>query len=382
MKILTNVYFNKVAGIAQALSSFIDFVEKSKLKIKVVGVDIVQKGQRYDPPQKAYDGNFSLISATLDFEGIATVINGAKTLKDVKKAYQSVIDTYASILQREKPDLVLINGTYFLPWCLLLAARQTKTPVALHYHGILSKETSHWEEKPRQLFQEMERTFDGKDVYYIFPSQLAKETVEQEVYGHAVKRFSVLPNPVPLHFFKVKPQGQKRNVGVVGRWTRIKNPKFVEGLARHNFRKIDPRDMFVLNVLTDLKRNSKPRQRLGALMRFKNPLENTQLGTFYAQMGIVLSPSFFETYGNVAQEALASGIPVLVSKNMGVAETFRNLGLDDWIVDFSSIKNVNKLIRQVSGKKVTRTVRKKLRDQYNPELLHAKLLAVLKTAYN
>lgn len=202
MKILTNVRNSKVCGISQTLNSFLSFIENRKKKnTKIIGVDV--SGGRLGCT-KMQDGRFSLISSTLEIPQIGQAIFDSRNLEDLRGVYRGVIEQYKTAIKEEKPDIVLINGTYYLPWCLYLASKEVGATAVLHYHGSISKETEHWQEKPRKIFKEMERSFDSKDLFYIFPSELTKQVVENEVFGHLIERCSILPNAVPLHFFEQK----------------------------------------------------------------------------------------------------------------------------------------------------------------------------------
>lgn len=71
------------------------------------------------------------------------------------------------------------------------------------------------------------------------------------------------------------------------------------------------------------------------------------MGKFYRKINVVIAPSHFETFGNVAMEAIAVGTPALVSKRMGVYEVFTRLGLDDLILDFNDIEGVIRRIDEI-----------------------------------
>jgi len=79
------------------------------------------------------------------------------------------------------PNGILINGTYFMPWCLLLASERENIPVVLHYHGVLLKEVQNWGKRQRKIFLDMERCFDKNNIFYIFPSKITKSVVEKEI---------------------------------------------------------------------------------------------------------------------------------------------------------------------------------------------------------
>ncbi len=288
-----------------------------------------------------------------------------------------LIEAYEKIIKKEKPDVVLVNGTYYLPWCLYQAAKRQKIRTVLHYHGSLVKETENWDPKSKEIFRQMESSFDAKGIFYIFPSAFAKQSVEADIFGHTIKNVAVLPNPIPLHFFDAPQRKSKKRgkVGIVGRWARVKNPQFVERFAKYNARN---GSSFSIESVSDIRKNSAHYKKMKDIVKFRHPIENEKLPSFYNKMDVILSPSHFETYGNVAQEAIASGTPALVSANMGVVETFKKFGLENWIVEFNSAAKVYKKISEVAGQTVSSETREEMRASLNPEIIHKQLLDTLR----
>lgn len=378
MKILTNVQQSRVGGITQTLASLAKHIEqKEKKKIQVVGVDIKNADNNYCPSILEPSVNFILRSIEVETKKALEVVKTAQTLEDVRKTYGPLIEKYHQTILNEKPDVILINGTYYLPWCLLLASQQFNIPTVLHYHGSLTKETEHIAGTPGLLLQQMEKEFDRKKLAYIFPSELLKKTVENEIFGHPVRKHAILPNSVPLHFFNVKSSAKKNSVGIVSRWAKVKNPEFCGSLARYNQKH---NNKLAIHMVTDLGKEKKQRQMLNGVINFKKPMDNEKLARFYSRMSVIISPSRFETYGNVAKEALATGTPALISSNMGVAETFKKLGLEHWVVDFSSPGQVYKKIMEVTGQKVPQSVKNQLKEMYSPQAINSKMIEILKEA--
>jgi len=378
MKILTNIQTSYLAGIGQAFWALVDSLAKNKRNdVEIVGIRVIS-----DPNvsskgifSKKKLENFSLLSLNgKDLPDFKKVIMEVNTIEEIKEYYKSLVEGYRKIIKSESPDLILINGTYYIPWILFVAAVSKKLPVVLHYHGILSKEVSHWPDKPRLLMEKLEKTFDNDRLFYLFPSELAKKTVEKEVFGHKISKSAIIPNPVPNHFFDIKEIGVRQNVGFVGRWSKIKNLNFVKRLARYSQKK----KSFKINMVTDPEMAKKAMRKNLKWVKLIKPMENYKLAGFYAKMGIVLSPSHFETYGNVPQEAIATGTPALVNPNMGVAETFINLGLKDWIIDFDSVGRVYKKIEEFSGSEVSMKVREGLRQMVSGEKISYKIIETLK----
>jgi len=376
IKVLTNVRFAQTAGIAQVVSSFMDFVESNKKSdINVVAVNMTSR--KKETYRKIRGKKINTISISAKLPNIARVVDKAKNLEQVKQKYETIINFYQKTIQKEKPNLILINGTYFMPWCLLIASEREGVPAVLHYHGVLAKETQNWKKHQRKIFLEMEKCFDKKDLFYIFPSKITKDIVEKEVFCHKIKRYSILPNPVSEHFFTEKNRRKTKNIGIVSRWARIKNVRFCKKLAEYNHKK---GNKFVINVITDLDEKHKEYKKLSKLVKFHKPKTNKNLASFYRNMGVVISPSHFETYGNVAKEAIASGTPAMVNSNMGVSETFNSLGLNDWVINFDSVKSVYDKIENVIGKTVHKDVKDEMKKLYMPHKIFDKIITILTSA--
>ncbi|MCU0653675.1 MAG: glycosyltransferase family 4 protein [Candidatus Pacebacteria bacterium] len=380
MKILTNIRFLKVAGIAQTLLSFADFIQKDKKAkdVKFIGVNVEDNLQNGGQAiiSKSQEKNFRLISVSMPVPNIKVTVERSANIKDVEKTYEPLIKTYLSIILKEKPDLVLLNGTYYLPWCLYLAAKRAGVKTAVHYHGCLTKETEHFVEHQRIIFHEMEKMFFSDDNKYIFPSQMAKDTVTGEVFKKEIKHFRILPNPIPLHFFNaVKGKRKSKRIGSVGRWTYVKNPHFVEKFALYNARQIKN---FTIHIVTDIGAIARLPLRILDIVKVTKPMDNHKLPDFYSKMDLIICPSHFETYGNVAQEAVASGTPALITPTMGVAETFRHFGLDRWIIDFSSPARVAKAMEKTLNETIDPVLRMEMQREMNPQRIHGLALEYLK----
>lgn len=377
MKVLTNIRFAQTAGIAQVVFAFMDFIEKDKKSgTEVVAVNVINQKKSVYRRRKS-GKRTATISAGIKVPDIADVTKKAKTLQDVQKKFENIINIYRRAIQEEKPDIVLINGTYFMPWCLLIATEREGVPAVLHYHGVLTKETQNWRKHQRRIFLEMEKCFDKKGLFYIFPSKITKSTVEKEVFGRRIRKSSILPNPVSDHFFVNKNRRKNKNIGIVSRWSGIKNVRFCEKLAEYN-RKQGAK--FVVNIITDLDAKNKKYKQLSKLVKFHRPVNNKRLASFYRNMGVVISPSHFETYGNVAKEALASGTPAIVNPNMGVSETFDSLGLNDWVIDFDCVKSVYNKIENVMGQNVNERVRIEMKKTYMPSKIFGEIVSILNEA--
>ena len=380
MKILTNIQTSQLGGIGQTLQNLILYLEKNNPSdIKIVGVEVTSepncssKGINY---HQVSNSVLKMISIGVKTPYFGDLIQKVSNVKEIKETYAELIDAYIDIIKREKPDLILINGTYFVPWSLFQAGSALKVPMVLHYHGILSKETAHYDTSLQKIILEMEKTFDNDNLLYVFPSKLAKKTVENEVFGHKISKTAIIPNSIPDHFFNIEKTGLAKNVAFVGRWSAIKNPQFIKKIINFD-RKEKGGHSF--NIVSDIEKMKKDSMSNLSYIKVYDPMSSRKLAKFYEKMGIIISPSLFETYGNVAQESIASGTPALISSNMGVSETFRDLGLSDYIVNFKSTQDVYNKIINFSGQPISDKVRKKLKRNLTPQVVNKRLLKALRS---
>lgn len=382
MKILTNTQSIQIGGITQYHSLFQQFLKKNnKENVHLIGIDIIRKYSLSGKLlyKRHIDESITTITQEVSIRRIQEVLPIIESVKDLEAEYQSIIDIFKKIIKKEKPDLIVINGTYFIPWCLYLAAKAFNIPVILHYHGIITKETETWDYHSHSLMKQMERTFDNNRLYYIFPSNLAKEIVENEVFGHQIHQSAILPNPIPAHFFDVNILGGARNVGIVARWTNVKNTAFIKKFAELNRKN---HNFFKINMITDIDQIPNKDSGISKVINLHSPMSAHELGKFYGIMGIIICPSTFETYGNVPQEAIATKTPALIGYNMGIAEIFRQVGLSYLITDFTSTEDVFEKVKEVVKLGINDKVRKKLKKALSPDKVYSQLVTIYKFAAN
>jgi len=366
MKILTNLTDNKNSSINRSFSDLSQFINRQS-RVDLVGINIVQSIEVKE--RTSIINKAKIRDVFLPFEKISNPLsNDISTLEDIKTKYEVVIEKFRSITIEEKPDAIILNGTYAIPWALMYATKDLNIPTFVHYHGLLTKEVAFRPDKDRNIFRQMERQFDNSYLKYIFPSNLAKKAVESEVFGHEIKSSLILPNPIPNLFFNSKLESKRKGIGFVGRWTPIKNLEFCINLANYlNSIKSKNKISLVINKMDSNKKLPGNAKKLG-------PFNKTQMKKFYQSIGAVISPSFFETYGCVAQEAVATGTPALVNKNMGVAEILDKYGLSDLIIDFASPAKVFQKIEDISGEVIDPKIRNRLKQDLTADALYPQMI--------
>ena len=378
LKIFTNIQTAAVAGITRVMSSFGDYISAASPNAELVCCSMAAEPRPDAPMWRELSGGERGVRTLLyerPLPDFGDAVKAAADIRELEATYAEVIEAFRLKLKEERPDVVLVNGNYAVPWCLMLAAHSLQLPVMLDYHGSLTKETEHWKEAgAREMLRRVEASFNRRGVKYIFPSILVKDFVEQRVYMRRLyrKNVVVLPNPIPEEFFSVESRKSRRRIGFVGRWTRIKNTAFLERFVELNHKEGRPFDIY---VLTDTKSRERAGKRLHDRVRFVYPrAKSASPASFYAGMSAIICPSHFETYGNVAQEAIASGTPAYISRNMGVSEVFERVGLGHFIVDFEKPRAVFEALLGDADFDVPAAARRALREEAGAPVVHRKLL--------
>jgi glycosyltransferase involved in cell wall biosynthesis len=371
MKIVTNITREHIGGITRSNISFLDFLHKTE--DRVVGVELMAKRCIKGATifnHLAHDW-FEHYIINLPDISLTKVIKYAKNISIVEKRYREIIDLIKDILIKEKPDVVFLNGTYYIPWLISIAAYELKIPVVLRYAGVYSKETERLKPKFKKFFNNIEKSFYKRVNFLIFPSLLCKKVVEEEILHKKIFKYSIIPNPFNLPKIKHVIKNSKDRIAAVGRWDGIKNfRKFFEihkDLKKENWKH---EASFVTN---DCKIKKFPKT-----IRRISPMEHEEILKFYSSQGLIICPSVFETFGNVPVEAVCMGTPVLVSDNMGCAEVFKQVGLDNMVISFSDRELVLERIKQLCGYKISPKNINDLKKILNPREINLQIMSILK----
>lgn len=305
---------------------------------------------------------------------IQKAIYSSVNLKDLEKKYWPVIEIIKDVLKKDKPDIVFLNGTYYIPWLISIAAYELKIPIVLRYAGVYSKETEKSKPKARKFFSEIEKSFQKRVSYFIFPSHLCRDLVEKEVAKRKIKKSFIIPNPVRIpSSMNAIQRSVERRIAAVGRWDGIKN--FGAFFEIHKILNKDGWKHEASFVTSDAKIKSMPK----TINRLA-PMTHDGLFRFYSSQGLIISPSLFETFGNVPMEAACLGIPVLVSDNMGCAEVLKMAGLENMVISFSDLNKVAKRAKELCGQQIMPKQINNLRKILDPNVINDEVLAVLKEA--
>lgn len=374
MKVAMNITREPLAGITSTNLSVLNYLHESDTVF--VGIELNAYRSFRSPIVYRHLSpewfNHTIVSIC-DYS-LNAIIKRSSSLADVELFFEPIISLVREILKKHKPDVLLVNGTYYVPWILTVAARKEKIPVVLWYAGVLSRETAYMTPKFRKIFREMERAVIRSAKSIIFPSALCQEVVSSEVLRtSAVRDGMVVPNPIAPLFtrFKDLEAPVDRRIAFVGRNTPIKN---IEAFCRIHKALLKMGWRHEATIVSDI--SPAARKKIPKTIKVLPSMLPQDLRVFYTTQGLIISPSHFETFGNVPIEAACIGVPVLVSKNMGCAEVLLESGLEKMVMDFGNDKEVFARVRELCGQQILPRQLNNLRKRVDTRYVAHKIVSV------
>jgi len=376
MKIATNVSRDAFGGITTSNLAFFDWLKKRGDKI--VGVELISSRHFRGPTIfRNYPPEFFSHHIINGLDVIASMSREKRG--DARKKWGVLVETTKRILKQEKPDVVFINGTYNLPWILAQAAKELQIPTVLRYAGVLKREAEFKNFFVRKRLLSYERWLASFADRIIFPSKVCQKVVEKEILKSQIKNSVIVPNPINKIRInlnnKKSLKNKKLTIAAIGRWTSIKNfPAFIN--LHEELLKIQDHRAFLVTSYWD-KNFPFPKT-----LERVDPMSHEDLLDFYKKIDLLVVTSSFETFCNVASEALSNGVPVLVSKNVGFSEVLIKAGLGRMVIDsFDDLSRAAKIAKDLMSKKPSLQEIKKvtmlLDSEINNRLIYNELKKVI-----
>ncbi len=378
MKILTNAQDKAVGGISRMMNTFVESVIETDPSVSFhfavvssgVGMELSEK-KRSEKTLYGFDADCLALSRDYYPE----MLKRSGSLDDLKSNLSELIDFYLECIEKSKPDIILINGTYYRPYTLLQAARKMNVPYVVYVHGSVVQEGKNLPAHVLSLLSEMERDFYDEKANYIFPSNTALQGVLFSERSH-FNQFHVIYNSLEKAFFapKQKPKEKKQyEVGFVLRWEHVKNTDFILDFIKFN--KTAPKP-YRIKVVSDLSAEDSESYQ-DEFTDFLRPKTKEEMVEFYQETAVIINPSFFETFGYVPAEAVACGTPAVISPAQGISEVFLKCGLERLTSDFRSVSAIHEKIHSIIQMGITSKESEQLREELNPIHLSKKILTVL-----
>ena len=313
---------------------------------------------------------------------ISKLFQNVRTLDDFYNKYKKEISRMENVIDEEMPDVSFCSGSFYYPWLLLQASKNKGMPIAISYAGIVEKEET------EDLYVKIGKDFINSGYLYIFPSEHAKKTLEK-IHNISLPNSHINPNGIDCAVFNNRIERSYPsdfNIAFVGRISPVKNPEYCATLASA-LRKSSITANFLcvtdLNKLISMKDSPYYRKIADSfekegikLIDFKS---SEDLAEFYCSCSLIITPSHFETFGNVPLEAIATGTPALINKEVGVREVFNKIGLKDFILDFEDVDSVVKKIKEIKDSKllIGKGISNKVIKDYNWSLIIDRNFSIL-----
>lgn len=306
-------------------------------------------------------------TASTTFFSAYTTFNvlGLARLKDGRMIYENdlfrevELYRYAArvIAKQERHDLIHAHDWLTFP-AGLEAKKASGRPLIVHIHATEFDRTGGL--NPNSYVYEMERQgFEGADLI-IAVSNFTRQKVVQH-YGINPDKIRIVHNAVDFPEVGPRPsylkaKGDKKMVLFLGRITLQKGPDYFLSAAQMVLQQ-RPNVIFVMAGSGDMQgRLIEKAAEFGMEDKvfFPGFLRGEELTRMYQAADLYVLPSVSEPFGITPLEALRSGVPVLISKQSGVAEILNHcLKVDFWDVE----QMANKIIAVLDYEELYRSLR-------------------------
>jgi len=263
---------------------------------------------------------------------------------DIGMEVQLYAERVLKVAQAEEFDLIHAHDWMTFPAGVALAA-QTGKPLIVQVH---STEFDRSGQDVSQYVYDIERHAMWAADKVIAVSRYTKNIIVHR-YGIEPEKIEVVyngielnePGPAPLP--EAKSGKPDRVVLFLGRITRQKGPEYFLQAAKKVFEKMEDVKFVMAGDGDLLYRSIELAAELGIGHRvfFTRFLRGSDVDKAYQMADLYVMPSVSEPFGIAPLEALDHNVPVLVSKQSGIAEAFRNaLKVDFWDVNEMANKMV------------------------------------------
>lgn len=325
--------------------------------------------------------------------GIFKNITQSKTFRSPKVILKEEIELVRTIIKKEKPDIVFLNGFYGYLWVLFEAARLEGVPVVVQHAGVWAKEIRQYADQftpaGRRMCYWIEKESAKHADANIFLNKFSRDAFIKQLRLKKVKGGVVIPLPRPDWIDSVKKIELKKDIsnltlGVIARWDRIKNHEAVLALAKEIKRKgLGWKIKSVVNI-PESKLKVQFKKDYRKYVDVVGRIDHDKIPSFIKSVDCLIVPSKFETASFIVLEGLSCGRPVLVSPNIGFSSEYYRFGASEWVVDFSNSKKVIKRIQELfdleaGGEKKLNFLAEGLYDLHSPQSVHKAYLDLFKS---
>lgn len=348
MRILTNEYpsnlpgnhKNLKLGAARFARDFSAFIATQK-EHEWIGLTYYTFDEKNTIEHLATEGNITIYGVDIPDIG-AQELARYNSLDAVFAAYQEPYEAMRAWVRDMRPDVFSLNGFSPFYWLLARAAEAEGVPVCIQHAGIFAEELAAfatiYDPAYVQIAMAMEVDTSVRAQGNIFLNEHSLRAFKKWYPNSAILGVDIIPLPHAgweQHALPAPRSASTRKIGVVARWDRIKNHEAVLAFAEA-VQHVHPEwEVVSVTTIPDTPARADFKEAYKKHVTVVPPMDRDALKEFYASLDVLLVPSIFETVGGVVEEALATGVPSLISHGVGWGDEYRACGMDSWIVDYA-----------------------------------------------
>jgi glycosyltransferase involved in cell wall biosynthesis len=296
-----------------------------------------------------------------------------ESLPQVRTAIQAV-----RVISGLYPDVVIISGYSYLPtWSVLAWARLRHKPV------VLWSETNLFDRPRRRATEFVKKMFISACAEAHVYGQSGREYLEY-LGMHPAKIIEKRATVDSGTFMKRRAafHSDCRRFVYVGRFSAEKNlPRLLEAFSKVQSQRRAELTLVGYGPDEPLLRQSVRDLGLDGSVVFAGPKTQDEVSIAMAESDCLVLPSLSETWGLVANEALCTGIPIIVSDRCGCARDLVNHETG-WVFKTEAIEELTEAMLQVCSLPLSRLQEMgraavMLAAEYTPEACAQRLIAKL-----
>ncbi|PJE58395.1 MAG: hypothetical protein COU81_00990 [Candidatus Portnoybacteria bacterium CG10_big_fil_rev_8_21_14_0_10_36_7] len=310
----------------------------------------------------------------------------------VSRLSEAIIKRIIEIIERDKVEVVLINGMpSWHVWFVREAARRVGIPLVMVHAGVMNREVHMYrnviDKKIAQIYSWIEKDYCGGDIWNIFLNETTRDFLRENVFGRKEFHGKVIYLPLAEAYTRVKAkvnstseQKASIKVGTVGRWDRIKNHPAILKLAEYAQAHSLPIKYYSVTMIPNTQINFKMKEKYRKVVNVFGQMSSSELIKYYKELDLLIMPSFFDVSPNTVLESMIVGTPALISPNVGHVEWYRKTGISKWIIDFKNIKQTTDMIIEVANQNVPKEVTAWIKKNHRANKAFKEYLSVAKEA--
>lgn len=294
------------------------------------------------------------------------------------KIYFSMLNKiYKKILEEHgKPDIIHIQSYVGAGIGAMLLSQKYNIPYVIteHLSNFLNKEYRF----DKILINDLKSVFKNADKCIAVSKPLAK-SIQQFVNREII----ILPNMVNTGRFLIAEKKEEKNkifeFLFVGSLNKLKRVNILIESFELAFREIEEVRLRICGSGPEREKLERQVEKLGISEKviFRGTIYREQMPDIYSKADCFVLPSYIETFGVVYIEALASGIPIIGTKNGGAEDiiTKKNGILVD-VDDTASLSDALLYMYYNSKKYNSEEIRKDAINSYDSSIVSKKLIEI------